>query len=123
MTFVDASNQKWPIGINIAGGTSLFAVCDPAVSLPGACNDPSVNSASCSLGIGNLTGTGFEKPSPTGCVIGGGTYWLTTAGNVIPGQIVEIRLVIWDVGDQNFDSTALLDGFKWLANATLPGTG
>ena len=34
------------------------------------------------------TGTGFEKPNGDTCTIGGGTYWLTTAGNVIPGDIV-----------------------------------
>jgi hypothetical protein len=123
MTFIDSNNQKWPIGINIAGGTNLFAVCDPAVSQPGICNDPQVNNQSCSLGAGNLTGTGFEKPTSGSCVLGGGTHWLTTAGNVISGEIVELRIVIWDVGDSAYDSTALLDGFEWLANATLPGTG
>jgi hypothetical protein len=42
---------------------------------------------------------------------------------VIPGEIVEIRIGIWDSGDTAFDSLSLIDGFKWLANATLPGTG
>ena len=32
-------------------------------------------------------------------------------------------MVIWDVGDNILDSLALIDGFKWLTNATLPGTG
>jgi len=36
---------------------------------------------------------------------------------------VEIRIAIWDVGDSAFDSLAVIDGFKWLATATLPGTG
>ena len=72
-------------------------------------------------GIGGLLGTGFEKSGP--CTVGGGTFWLTTAGNVVPGQIVELRVVVWDVGDTAFDSSVLLDGFKWLSNATLPGTG
>jgi hypothetical protein len=124
MTFTDASSQKWPIGINIAKGTNLFAVCDPNVAVAGnPCYDSDVNAASCSMGVGPLSGTGFEKPTTGTCVIGGGTHWLTTAGNVIPGDIVELRIVIWDVGDSAFDSTALLDGFKWLPNATLPGTG
>jgi hypothetical protein len=127
MTYTSyASNPpaKFPIGINVAAGTNLFAVCDPAVSTPGSsCYDNSVAAASCSLGAGDLTGTGFEKPTTGTCVIGGGTYFLTTAGNVIPGQIVEIRLVIFDVGDTAYDSAALIDGFEWLPNATLPGTG
>lgn len=120
MTYLDSSLKKWPIGINIAAGTSLFAVCESQAANPG-CWDTSVNAASCAAGIGSLLGTGFEK-NPT-CTIGGGTYWLTTAGNVNPGQIVELRVVIWDVSDSIYDSTVLLDGFKWLSNATLPGTG
>jgi hypothetical protein len=123
MTYLDLSTQtKWPIGINVAGGTNLFAVCDPAVSQTGnTCYDSSVAASSCSLGIGDLAGTGFEKSGS--CVVGGGTFWLTTAGNVIPGQVVELRISIFDVSDSAYDSLALLDGFKWLTNATLPGTG
>jgi hypothetical protein len=119
MTFT-SGNQKWPIGINIAKGTNLFAVCESQAANPG-CWDADVSATSCSLGAAQLTGTGFEKSGS--CLIGGGTFWLTTAGNVIPGQIVEIRIAIWDVGDSAYDSTALLDGFQWLSNATLPGTG
>jgi len=120
MTFTDSSSKKWPIGINIASGTNLFAVCETQAANAG-CWDTSVAATSCQAGITSLLGTGFDKQST--CTIGGGTYWLTTAGNVIPGDIVEIRIVVWDVGDTAFDSLALLDGFKWLSNATLPGTG
>ena len=121
MTFT-SGNQKWPIGINIAKGTNLFAVCETQAMNPG-CWDSDVSATSCSLGAEQLTGTGFEKTGGTGCTIGGGTFWLTTAGNVIPGQIVEIRIALWDVGDSAFDSLAILDGFQWLSAATLPGTG
>ncbi|MBK8996274.1 MAG: choice-of-anchor L domain-containing protein [Myxococcales bacterium] len=120
MTYLDSSAKKWPIGINIAAGTSLFAVCENQATNP-SCWDTDVNSASCAAGISTLLGTGFDKQGS--CTIGGGTYWLTTAGNVIPGQIVELRIVVWDVGDTAYDSATLLDGFKWLSNATLPGTG
>jgi hypothetical protein len=121
MTYT-AGNQKWPIGINIAKGTTLFSVCD-AASMTSNCQGTQVTAGSCSMGAGQLTGTGFEKPTSSTCLIGGGTFWLTTAGNVIPGQIVELRIVIWDVGDTAFDSLAIIDGFQWLSNATLPGTG
>ncbi|MEZ4221862.1 MAG: MXAN_6577-like cysteine-rich protein [Polyangiaceae bacterium] len=120
MTFLDSGGKKWPIGINVAAGTNLFSVCESQAANPG-CWDTSVAATSCALGMNGLLGTGFEKSGS--CLIGGGTYWLTTAGNVIPGEIVELRIVIWDVGDTAYDSMALLDGFKWLANATLPGTG
>ena len=114
--------QKWPIGINIAAGTSLFAVCDSQMTSP-TCWKPTVSAQSCSLGSMQLLGTGFEAPTGDPCTIGGGTYWLTTAGNVIPGDIVELRISIWDVGDTAYDSLAVIDGFQWLSNATLPGTG
>jgi hypothetical protein len=114
--------SQWPIGINVAKGTSLFAVCAPQEGNP--CWNVNINAESCSLGAGNLLGTGFEAPAGADpdCTIGGGTHWLTTAGNVVPGSIVELRIVIWDVGDAGFDSTALIDGFQWLPSATLPGT-
>jgi len=121
MTY-NKSGQRWPIGINIAKGTSLFSVCQSKSANPG-CWDKDVSVASCSLGDKQLSGTGFEKKPSSNCLIGGGTYWLTTAGNVVPGQIVELRIAIWDVGDNVFDSLVLLDGFKWAPNATLPGTG
>ncbi|MDI1477392.1 choice-of-anchor L domain-containing protein [Polyangium sp. y55x31] len=119
MTFT-SGNQKWPIGINIAQGTNLFAVCDSQAASP-TCWDTSVSATSCSLGSAQLMGTGFESDGD--CLVGGGTFWLTTAGNVIPGQIVEIRIALWDVGDSSYDSLAILDGFQWLSAATLPGTG
>jgi hypothetical protein len=123
MTYNDGS-QRWPIGINIAKGTALFKVCESQSTNPG-CWDSDVSPASCALGAAQLAGTGFEKASssPGGCLIGGGTYWLTTAGNVLPGQIVEIRIAIWDVGDTAYDSLVVIDGFKWMPGATLPGTG
>jgi hypothetical protein len=97
-------------------------VCETQAQNPG-CWDNDVSPLSCSLGAAQLLGTGFEKSGFGNCLIGGGTFWLTTAGNVIPGQIVELRIAIWDVGDTALDSLALIDGFKWLPNATLPGTG
>ena len=123
MTYTQGG-QQWPIGINIAKGTPLFAVCDTQADNP-FCWDTDVSAISCSLGSAQLTGTGFEVSGGgfDSCTIGGGTFWLTTAGNVIPGDIVELRIAIWDVGDSSYDSLAIIDGFQWLSNATLPGTG
>jgi hypothetical protein len=122
MTYTQGG-QQWPIGINIAKGTSLFSVCETKQANPG-CWDDDVSAQSCSLGASQLMGTGFEAGGGfDNCTIGGGTFWLTTAGNVIAGDIVELRIAIWDVGDSSWDSLAVIDGFQWLANATLPGTG
>ena len=120
MTFTQ-NNQKWPVAINISSGTSVFSVCD-AASMTMQCGGGKVSNLSCKSGASALAGTGFEKPNVGNCLIGGGTYWLTTAGNVIPGDVVQLRIATWDVSDFIFDSTTLVDGFQWLANATLPGT-
>jgi hypothetical protein len=111
--------QAWPVGINVAGGTGLFKVCDSQATSP-ACWDPDVSPQSCSQGSAALAGTGFEHSG--GCLHGGGTGWLVTSGNVRPGEIVELRIALWDVGDHILDSLALLDGFKWLEHPTQAGT-
>lgn len=117
-----SNNQSWPIGINLAGGTSLFRVCQSKASSL-TCWDSDVNVQSCALGEGLLSGTGYEAPAGMGaCVNGGGTDWLTTVGNIRPGEIVELRFVIWDVGDSILDSLVLFDNFKWDANPRTPGT-
>ena len=122
MTYTQGQ-QKWPIGINIAKGTSLFAVCNAAqLQDPSCTSGGSPSLSSCSLGDKQLAGTGFEAGQFDTCNIGGGTFWLTTAGNVIPGDIVELRIAVWDVGDSAYDSLAIIDGFRWLSNATLAGT-
>ena len=71
-----------------------------------------------------IDGTGFDVFSPKN----GGTGWLTTRGNVAPGEEVKIRLALWEQGtvgygpDHSWDSTVLLDGFKWLPEPAKPGT-
>ncbi|MBM4374857.1 MAG: choice-of-anchor L domain-containing protein [Deltaproteobacteria bacterium] len=107
----DDGNGLWPIGINIASGTGLFNVCDLAAAKAAK---PDVSNASCALGKAQLAGTN--------CATAGGTFWLTTKGNIVPGENVTLRIVIWDVGDNDLDSLALVDAFKWLLNSTVPGT-
>lgn len=113
--------KKWPIGINVAKGTDLFKACE-APGTNAACFDQNVSSLSCSDGAAALSGTGYEAPFSGDCPQGGASRWLSTTGNVVPGQIVELRIGIWDVGDSALDSTALLDGFRWLTNPRQAGT-
>jgi len=121
MVFDDGKGQ-WPIGINVAKGTPLFSVCNLACATdPNKGGNAEVSASSCSLGAAQLLNTGFGVNDGT-CPAGGGTFWLTTTGNVVPGQLLTLRIVIWDVGDTTFDSTVVLDGFKWLLDATVPGT-
>lgn len=113
---------RYPVGINIAAGASVFESCEP----PGtnlACDDQYVSPRSCSMGLAQLAGTGFENPPMAGlCAQGAATRWLLVRGNVIPGEELTLRLAIWDVGDAILDSTALIDAFHWELNPVVPGT-
>lgn len=61
---------------------------------------------SCSLGDLPLLGTGFEGHGATG--------WITTTVPVEPGANISMRWGVYDAGDSAFDSTVLLDNWKWL---------
>ncbi|HTJ83407.1 MAG TPA: hypothetical protein VL400_16925, partial [Polyangiaceae bacterium] len=128
-----AGGSLYPVGVNLAfGNTGLFRQC---LNGPTGCGGGSVagNTNTC-LMTTQLAGTGFDvvNPAPkftndpgycgSSNLSGGATGWLTTSGNVVPGETVELRFVIWDTGDQWYDSTVLLDDFQWLFTASTPGT-
>ena len=78
--------------------------------------------SNCIQGTTLLEGTGFDTFNS------GGTGWLTTRGNVVPGETIKLRLALWEQGivgygpDHSWDSTVLLDGFKWLPLPVRTGT-
>ena len=106
-----------PVSVNLG----FFNVCDPTqkgdfafdcIQSSGTC--PTPPSPYCPLGTAQLAGTGFDTwDSEFGGA--GATAWLTTQAPVTPGKDVTIRFAIWDTGDQNFDSTVLIDDFQWIA--------
>ncbi|WP_437632671.1 choice-of-anchor L domain-containing protein [Sorangium sp. So ce854] len=77
-----------PVSVNIA----FFDVCD-----------------GCPRGPGELVGTGFSPRHD------GGTRWLKTRAPVRGGEEITLRFILFDTGDDRFDSTALIDGFRWIA--------
>ncbi|WP_437732626.1 choice-of-anchor L domain-containing protein [Sorangium sp. So ce1335] len=77
-----------PVSVNIA----FFDVCD-----------------GCPRGSGELAGTGFSPRHD------GGTRWLKTRAPVRGGDEITLRFILFDTGDERFDSTALIDGFRWIA--------
>ena len=100
-----------PVGVNLAPG-GLFTQC---VNNSKTVNGELVEVTSC-VGTEDLQGTnGFEGH--------GGTGWLTTRGNIKGGEIITLRLAIWDLEDHYLDSLVLIDNFKWDATAQKPGTG
>jgi hypothetical protein len=73
-----------------------------------------------------LAGTGLESPSPGDCDTdsrqGGATGWLQTSGNVVGGEVITLRVAIWDTSDHVLDSLVALDNFQWSVDVTDPGT-
>lgn len=82
-----------PISVN----NGLLQACSPG--------DYKGKHFDCPLGLTPLDGTGFEGRGATG--------WLTTTAPVEGGSIITLRFAIWDSGDGGWDSTALIDNFKW----------
>ena len=44
---------------------------------------------------------------------GGATAWLTTTVPISGAQVFNLDFYIWDTTDQRFDSTVLIDNFRW----------
>ena len=100
-----------PVGINLAPA-GLFTQCKNVNG--NNAQNYHVEVTSCT-GTEELQGTGFESH--------GGTGWLTTRGNVVGGEIITLRLAIWDLNDAQYDSLVLIDNFKWDVAEYTPGTG
>ncbi len=124
LAFYTAANMSnYPVGVNLAyGNTGLFTQC---VNGETGCSGMSGTISTC-LSTDDLTNTGFDDPSPYSCdpnsLEGGATGWLTTSGNVTPGEIIKLRIAIWDTSDHLYDSLAIVDGFQWSVDSTQPGT-
>jgi hypothetical protein len=117
------SMTKVPVGVNLGfGNTGLFTQC---VNGATGCAGTAGSITTC-MSTDDLAATGMDDPTPGACdaasLKGGATGWLTTSGNVVPGEIMTLRIAIWDTSDHQYDSLALIDGFKWSADPSTPGT-
>ena len=116
--------KKYPVGVNLAfGNTGLFTQC---VNGSTGCAGGTPGTISTCMGTQQLMGTGFDDSASGTCdgnsLKGGGTGWLVTSGNVKPGEIIKLRIAIWDTSDGAYDSLAVIDGFQWSVDSTQPGT-
>jgi hypothetical protein len=124
LAFYTAPDMKnYPVGVNLAhGNTGLFTQC---VNGATGCSGMAGTISTC-MSTDDLANTGFDDPSPLSCdsnsLKGGATGWLTTSGNVTPGETIKLRIAIWDTSDNAFDSLAIVDGFQWSVDSTQPGT-
>ena len=112
-----------PVGVDLAPA-GLFKACRPD------CNN-GVNKWHSCVDETELIGTGFEAGNGlamVACTSGhGGTGWLRVAGNIVPNEEFTLRFALWEQGevsygpDHSYDSTIVLDGFKWLPRPGKPG--
>ena len=120
-------STKFPVGVNLGfGNTGLFTQCVNGGTGCAVSGAPMGNISTCAS-TSQLTGTGFDDLDPfdqcdVGALKGGATGWLVTAGNVTPGEIITLRIAIWDTSDHVFDSLAVIDGFQWSVDTAMPGT-
>ena len=115
----------YPVGVNLGfGDTGLFTQC---VNGSTGCSFSAVaGTISTCTGVGQLIGTGLDAASAGNCDAnsrqGGATGWLQTSGNVVGGEVITLRLAIWDTSDHVLDSLVALDNFQWSVDVTDPGT-
>ncbi|MEM7153323.1 MAG: choice-of-anchor L domain-containing protein [Myxococcota bacterium] len=138
----DFYSFEYPEYVCTAWNDQFIALVDPPppgsidgnISFDAMTNPVSVNVAffevcsGCPLGTGELLGTGFDiwdtadfSNPPIGSA--GATSWLATTAPVDPGSEVTIRFTIWDTGDQQWDSTVLIDNFRWIADGGTVAVG
>ncbi len=117
----DGGGSTWPVGINlVSAANGLFTACDNG----GIAQCGSGGNYNGCSGTAELDGTGFDLTASacghTGRA-GGGTGWLTLSGNVEPGEVFDVRFIIWDTSDGIWDSSVLLDNWVWSIDASEPG--
>jgi hypothetical protein len=117
------TDMKVPVGVNLAhGDTGLFTQC---VNGRTGCLGTAGSISTCT-GTEQLMDTGMDDPDSGECdsnsLKGGATGWLKTSGNVVPREIITLRIAIWDTSDHLYDSLAVIDGFQWSADPATPGT-
>jgi hypothetical protein len=118
------STNGRPVGVNLAtGNTGLFKQCvNGETGCESAATEGTISTCS---GTSQLDGTGFGDAAAGVCSetsrAGGATGWLSVGGNVQPGELVTLRVGLWDVGDHTSDSTLVLDAFEWSTQPVTPG--
>jgi len=131
--YTSPAMQKYPVGVNLAhGNTGLFTVCQNGTT---GCTEGSVSgSINTCVSTAELVGTGMDVTNPPPAFAadpgycgannqaGGGTGWLVTQGNVNGGEVIKLRIALWDTSDGFYDSVAIIDNFEWSVEAAEPGT-
>jgi hypothetical protein len=109
-----------PVSVN----NGFFDRCTPSTQT--GCMGNNSSTAACPGGPNELQGTGFYNmgsycgaATSTG---GGATGWLTTKAPAKQGETITLQYIVWDTGDQSWDSSVLVDNFQWQPGPTMTGT-
>ena len=118
-SYVALLQTKVPLAAKNAGNISFDKKGDPVNVNSGffeACTPGSKSGKSfaCSLGRGDLAGTGYDLDDKED----GATGWLETKASVQPGEEITISYMIWNTGDHLLQSAVLLDNWRWAAEGT-----
>jgi hypothetical protein len=100
--------QNLPLTLNGMSVVACDCAAPPCLAPP---MGPTQKPYTCPLGPALLTGTGFEGSAATG--------WLWTQAPVKPGSEFTLRFALWDGEDGLFDTTVLLDAFRWIPTVEL----
>jgi hypothetical protein len=116
---ISFDSNKDPVNVN----NGFFQACAPANTDCSNMQTP----AKCTLGESQLLGTGFDMKDDfcglnTQQTGGGATGWLTTTAPVAQGETITIQFMVWNTGDDAYDSLALLDNWQWTASDTSVST-
>ena len=118
-----SGNNVYPVGVNLASGnTGLFTQC---VNGQTGCSSGKLGTITTCTSTAQLVGTGMDIQyggCPGSTLMGGATGWLETSGNVKGGEIIKLRIAIWDTSDSKLDSVSIIDNFQWSVEASQPGT-
>jgi hypothetical protein len=103
-TNISFDDQKNPITVN----NGFFTVCK---------NGTTPQTQHCKRPVSEIAMTGYDATDGGTDPVGGSTGWLTTTAPVTPGEEFTLRFIIFDEGDHILDSAALIDNFRWSAQA------
>ncbi|MGH7286128.1 MAG: choice-of-anchor L domain-containing protein [Polyangiaceae bacterium] len=120
----DSKNN--PVSVN----NGFFDRCTAGADL-GCSGNTLPDKSVCAGGESELKGTGFydfagDYGSCNGGVgttsSGGATGWLTSQAPVKGGETITLDFMIWNTGDEAYDSSVLLDNLTWVPGPVTTGT-
>ncbi|PRQ07778.1 choice-of-anchor L domain-containing protein [Enhygromyxa salina] len=110
---------EWPDFVG-GGFNDMFVAWLESESWTGnAAFDDAGNPITVNAGFTDYTGDELDGFGMEGHA---GTRWLTTGFGVTPGETVQLVLAVFDLTDDDYDSVALLDGFRWTCSGAPPTT-